>query len=80
MNEDLTMRWINKIVERFALSRRLLAWDSFEEHLKDPVKNLQKEMNTESAIVLGGCTKYIHGPDVVWNKSFKSKITKIYDK
>lgn len=42
MNEDLTMRWINEIVGRFAFSKRLLAWDSFEAHLTDPVKNLLK--------------------------------------
>ena len=45
MNEDLTMRWINEIAGRFALSKRFLVWDSYEAHLRDPVKNLIKEMN-----------------------------------
>ena len=73
-------RWINKIVGRFAFSKRLLAWDSYEMHLADPVKNLLKEMHTESVIVPGGCTKYIHVPHVVWNKPFKSRISEFYEK
>ena len=53
---------------RFAFSERLLAWDSYEVHLTDPVKNLLEEMNTESVIVPGGS-----------NKPFKSRIAKFYD-
>ena len=30
-------------------------------------------------IIPGGCTKYIQGPDVVWNKSFKANVTEKYD-
>ena len=34
---------------------------------------------TESLIVPGGCTKYIHAPDLVWNKTFKAKIQEFDD-
>ena len=74
------MRWISKIVGRFAFSKRLLAWDSYKAHLTDPVKNLLKEMNTESVIVPGWCTKYIQAPNVVKNKPFKSRMAEFYDK
>lgn len=43
MNENLTMRWINEIVGRFVFSKSLLAPDSFESHLTDPVKILLKK-------------------------------------
>ena len=76
----MTRRWINKIVGRFAFSKRLLAWDSYEAHLMDPVKNLLKEMNPKSIIVPGVCTKYIQDSNVVWGKPFKPRIAKFYDK
>ena len=34
---------------------------------------------TELLIVPGGCTRYIHAPDLVWNKSFKAKIQEFFD-
>ena len=57
------MRWISKIVGTFAFSKRLLDWDSYEV-FDGSIKNLLKEMNTESVIEPGRCTKYIQVPDV----------------
>ena len=79
MNEDLTMRWINKIVGRFAFSKGLLSWDFYESHLTDPLKNLLTEMNNKSVIVTVWCTNYIQALDVVWKKPFKSRIAEFYD-
>ena len=42
--------------------------------MTDPIKNLSKEINTESVSVPGWCLKHIKAPDVVWNKPFKSRI------
>ena len=36
-------------------------------------------MKTDDALVPGGCTKYIQGSDVSWNKSFKGYIMEFYD-
>ena len=33
----------------------------------------------DTAIVPGGCTKFIQAADVVWNACFKSQIRKLYD-
>lgn len=44
MNEDLTMRWVNKNIGRFAFSNRLLTWDSYETYLTDPQENFLKEV------------------------------------
>ena len=38
-----------------------------------------KEMNVDSVIIPGGCTRYIQVPDVCWNKPFKARMTKLYD-
>ena len=52
MNEELTLRWINKIVGKFAFSKRLPEWDSYEAHMTEGVKIRLKEINTKSIIVL----------------------------
>ena len=36
-------------------------------------------MNVDSVIIPGGCTKHIQASDVCWNKTFKAKITELYD-
>ena len=70
MNGELTLRWINEIIGKFAFRKRLLAWVSYEAHTTEDVKIRLKEINTESVIVPGGCTKYIQAPDLVWNKLY----------
>ena len=79
MNEELTLRWVDEVVGKFAFSKRLLAWDSYEAHMTENVKRRLKDANTESVIVPGGCTKYIQAPDVVWNKPFKQRVAELYD-
>ena len=36
-------------------------------------------MRIDTAIIPGGCTKYVQPPDVCWNKPFKQKIQEYYD-
>ena len=79
MNEELTLQWCSEILGQFSFCKRLLAWDSYEAHLTDDVKKSLTKSKIESAIVPGGCTKYIQAPDVVWNKPFKGKIQEYYD-
>ena len=56
----------------------MLAPDSYEAHLTDVKKALIKS-KIETVIVLGGYTKYIQAPDVVWNKPFKGRIEEFFD-
>ena len=79
MNEELTLRWINETVGTSAFNKRLLAWDSYEAHMTEDVKLCLKDINTESVIVLGGCTKHIQAPDAFSNKPFKQKVAELYD-
>ena len=48
----------------FIFQKRLLAWDTFEAHMTEAIKKLLKEMKADDALISGGCTKYIQGPDV----------------
>ena len=43
------------------------------------VKKDLKEMNADSMIIPGGCTKYIQALDVRWNKPFKTKMTELHN-
>ena len=47
--------------------------------MTEDVKIRLKEINTESVIVPGECTKYIQASDLVWNKPFKQKVAELYD-
>ena len=33
----------------------------------------------DDTLIPGGCTRYIQGPDVSWNKPFKARCTEQYD-
>ena len=48
--------------------------------MTDNVRKDLNEMNVDSVIIPGGCTKYIHqAPNVCWNKPFKTRMTELYD-
>ena len=79
MNEKLTPRWIKETVGKFAYSKVLLAWDSYEAHMTEDVKIHLKQINAESVTVPGRCKKYIQAPDLLWNKLFKQRVAELYD-
>ena len=74
MNRELTILWVNTVVGKFSFSRRLLAWDYYEAHMTDEIRATLKASTVDGAILPGGCTKYIQGPDLVWNKAFKASL------
>ena len=74
MKEELTLRLCNEILGQYSFRKRLLAWDSYEDHPTDNVMKALTKSKIETVILAGGCTKYIHAPDVVWNKLFKGRI------
>ena len=47
--------------------------------MTEDVRKLLKQMETNDALIPGGCTKYVQAPDVVWNKTFKGHIMESYD-
>lgn len=79
MNEELTLTWVQKVLGAFSFSRRMLAWDSFECHMTQSVKEELWKKGVDQVIVPGGCTKFVQAPDVCWNKPFKALVTEQYD-
>ena len=49
MNEELTLRWVKEILGRFSFNKRLLAWDTYECHMTDNVKQELKDYKIDSA-------------------------------
>ena len=79
MNEELTLLYLKKVIDSYSLRKRFLAWDTFEAHMTKLVKKLLKEMTIDDALIPVVCNKYIHTPDVFWNKPFKGCIMEFYD-
>ncbi len=79
MNEDLTLYWLRNIWGRLSFSRRLLVWDAFRCHIMDTVKQKLRKMNTDTAVIPGGCIGLVQAADVSWNKPFKSAVRTQYE-
>ncbi|XP_014678488.1 PREDICTED: tigger transposable element-derived protein 1-like [Priapulus caudatus] len=79
MNEDLTLVWLTKVWGALAFGKRLLAWDAFRCHIMDTVKDKLRRLNTEMAVIPGGCTGLVQAPDVCWNQPFKTACREQYD-
>ena len=47
--------------------------------MEDSITESLKSKKIDRVIGPGGCPKYIHAPDVSWNKPFKSSCTEKYD-
>ncbi|KAL2102513.1 hypothetical protein ACEWY4_001681 [Coilia grayii] len=81
MNDDLTAEWLQKVVGKFNFGPRLLVWDSYRCHISQATKEeLKRGYSITTAVIPGGCTKYIQAPDVVWNKPFKASLHESYDR
>ena len=79
MNEEVTTIWMKGVLGVFLFNRRLLVWDSYERHMNDSVTKNFKEINVDSRIIPGACTKYIQAPDACWKKPFKGRMIELYD-
>ena len=79
MNDNLTVDYLQSIVGTFSFVQRLLVWDSYKCHISNTVKAEASHLGFKTAIMPGGCTKYIQAPDMVWNSVFKSKFRSQYN-
>jgi len=50
--------------------KRLLVWDAYKCHTSEAVKAEMSRLCMHTAIVPGGCTKYIQAANVIWNACF----------
>ena len=79
MNDGLTIDYLHSIIGCLSFQKRLLVWDAYKCHTSESTRSEVKKMRLDTAIIPGGCTKFIQAPDVVWNAPFKSHIRSLYD-
>ena len=79
MNDPLTIEYLKSIIGTFSFEKRLLVWDAYRCHTSEAVRAETKRLRLHTAIVPGGCTKFIQAADIVWNACFKSKMRSHYD-
>lgn len=80
MNEELTKDYLQRVIGKLSFKRRILVWDAYRCHLSEATRGeLRKGCNITTAVIPGGCTKFIQAPDVCWNKPFKARLHELYD-
>ena len=57
MKEELTLRLYNEILGQYSFRKRLLAWDSYEDHPTDNVKKALTKSKIETVIVARCCVE-----------------------
>lgn len=78
--EDIIITWLQKVWQRNQQNRRLLVWDAYRPHITPKVKKfLGVNMNTDMAVIPGGCTSKLQPMDVSLNKPFKDQFRQLYD-
>ena len=79
MKDTLAIDYLHSIVGTFSFNKRLLVWDTYCCHTSTAVRAERARLRLHTAIVPGGCTKFIQAADVMWNACFKSKLRSLYD-
>lgn len=79
MNDDLTTAWLRSVVDKFSFHPRLLVWDAYRCHISISTKQESKNYNLTTAVIPGGCTKYVQATNVMWNQPFKASLHVCYD-
>ena len=79
MNDHTTKDYLQRIIGNQLFGRRFLIWDSFRCHISKDTKSVLEALKVDTAIIPGGCTKYIQPADVSWNKPFKEKVQDMHD-
>ena len=79
MNDTLTIDYLHSIIGTFSFNKRLLVWDAYRCHTSISTREEMTKLRLDTAIVPGGCTKFIQPADVVWNSCFKAHLRTHYD-
>lgn len=59
MNDELTEDYLRCIFGPSLFHKRLLVWDSFRCHISQTTKKVLRELKIDTAVIPGGCTKFI---------------------
>lgn len=73
MDDILTSDYL-KIIGQLSSNKRLLIWDAYKCHTSETAKEELCKLRIDTAIIPGGCTKFIQAVDVAWNACFKSHL------
>ncbi|GFS81540.1 pogo transposable element with KRAB domain [Trichonephila clavipes] len=83
MNEQIMLSWLQTIWRKRKNSsfrpKAFLIMDSIKSHVSENVKNALKSTSAKIAIIPGGLTKKLQPLDVGINRSFKSKVRKLWE-
>jgi hypothetical protein len=58
-NDDLTAEYLQNIIGSQFFGKRLLAWDAYRCHISKGTKKKLKELQIDTAVIPGGCTKFV---------------------
>ena len=78
MNDMLTAN-LRQIIGQLSFSKRLLVWDAYKCHTSEATEAELHRLKVDTAVVPGGCTKFIQAADVAWNACFKAHLCSYYD-
>ena len=81
MNSNLLKQWVDEVWKPNINKEQsyLLIWDSFSAHKdEDIIKYLLEELDTEVAVIPGGCTSVLQPLDVGINKPVKDRLRKAF--
>uniref|UniRef100_A0A0K0DZW9 HTH CENPB-type domain-containing protein n=1 Tax=Strongyloides stercoralis TaxID=6248 RepID=A0A0K0DZW9_STRER len=78
-NDATNSEYLQRILGPSLFGKRMLAWDSYRCHISENTKKKLKELQIDSVVIPGGCTKFIQAADIYWNAPFKAKIRQFYE-
>ena len=58
-NDQLTSDYLQKILGRSLFGKRLFVWDAYRCHISEGTKKKLKQLQIDTAVIPGGCTKFI---------------------
>ena len=64
MNDNLTSEYLQSMIGSLSFSKRLLIWDAYRCHTSEMTRAETSRLCLHTAIIPGGCTKYIQAADV----------------
>lgn len=79
MNDTLTADYLRKIIGQLSFSKRLIVWDAYKCHTSEATRAELCRLKIDTAVVPGGCTKFIQAAEVAWSACFKAHLRSYYD-
>ncbi len=59
MDDELTSDFLQRVLGSTLFGKRLLVWDAFRCHISESTKKRLRELKIHTAVVPGGCTKFV---------------------